>query len=925
MWQPDIQEQYLQGMAQHQAIYRMRQIQQIQYQQQQQEQQHHHHHHHHHHQQQQQQVCGDNRMQFSQQQHPIVPPPQVQQSQPQQQQQCSGMNSVVMMDVAAHSSNPRASRNMAEKQRRDNLNTQIATMASLVPTVSNGGSRKKDKISVLRLTAAHLRVAYTLGVPSNEFLPRQFNDIDLENCLIDNLAGSTSFLLVVTTTGKIIYISRHVEQHLGHEQIDLIGDSLYNYTYEKDHEELTRGLTPDQSCMIGTSILGASDSLEDSSNSSDDSAVRPEYSNFKTQRRSFNIRMTQRTNSRRETPQYEYVLVSGVLRLANECRAKERPKLAENSSTSNDIIFVGTARLLKKRSITELSVLEANKNEYFTRHLPDGRIIFCDHRISIIAGYMSDEVSGTSAFKFMHKEDVRWTIVALREMYDGGKNYGSSCYRLMTKTGDYIYLRTHGYLEYDESANCITSFVCINTLTTEEEGEILIAEMKKRFSAITSKAAKVIRDDGFESESECSSTSHLVENIDDSSQLEDAVAHLLGDLPQPVIEDRDSPAPLPNSQLVKAAIYSQGLPPALIQANKIGIKDITNAYASFGKGGKGDKNGKGNRPSGGKKYIDNGQNNHAQTSCKSVKMYGEKKMPELEDPSSPVAILNNRALVPIAEKVFPPASDVDELDPDFRVVATLELPPIPKSERNPPPNFPSTFEMKELYTEGPSINANDDLQPPLPQQKPRQQTGLKRPYEHLNNTNNISPKKRSANNVENIVNISDSIPCVNGEYSAAYAPVQPMTLTTEIQEVQSDFKQLEANEISIALTENQFIDFQDMADDQLLNSAIENNPAIIKLFSNIPPTINLEETEVEDQNAHQYPTSDQGVVVENEVRRAHLQLADSMSSCESQFSDGEDSAIATKCDSFIEGHSDHKIQKQQLAGSQLNVQHDIGV
>lgn len=28
---------------------------------------------------------------------------------------------------------------------------------------------------------------------------------------------------------------------------------------------------------------------------------------------------------------------------------------------------------------------------------------------------MSDEVSGTSAFKFMHKDDVRWTIVALRD------------------------------------------------------------------------------------------------------------------------------------------------------------------------------------------------------------------------------------------------------------------------------------------------------------------------------------------------------------------------------------------------------------------------------------------------------------------------------------------------------------------------------
>lgn len=49
---------------------------------------------------------------------------------------------------------------MAEKQRRDNLNTNISTMAALVPTVA-GSSRRMDKISILRLTAAYLRTQYS--------------------------------------------------------------------------------------------------------------------------------------------------------------------------------------------------------------------------------------------------------------------------------------------------------------------------------------------------------------------------------------------------------------------------------------------------------------------------------------------------------------------------------------------------------------------------------------------------------------------------------------------------------------------------------------------------------------------------------------------------------------------------------------------
>lgn len=82
---------------------------------------------------------------------------------------------------------------------------------------------------------------------------------------------------------------------------------------------------------------------------------------------------------------------------------------------NNDIVFAGVATLPKKRPITELSIMDANKDEYVTRHLVDGRIIYCDHRVSVVAGYMSEEVSGLNAFAFMHKDDFRWTMIGLRQ------------------------------------------------------------------------------------------------------------------------------------------------------------------------------------------------------------------------------------------------------------------------------------------------------------------------------------------------------------------------------------------------------------------------------------------------------------------------------------------------------------------------------
>lgn len=76
--------------------------------------------------------------------------------------------------------------------------------------------------------------------------------------------------------------------------------------------------------------------------------------------------------------------------------------------------FVGAVQVIKQPSIIE-RLTEACNTEYKTRHLIDGRMVQIDQRISLVAGYMTEEVSGLSPFNFMHKDDVRWVMVALRQ------------------------------------------------------------------------------------------------------------------------------------------------------------------------------------------------------------------------------------------------------------------------------------------------------------------------------------------------------------------------------------------------------------------------------------------------------------------------------------------------------------------------------
>lgn len=69
-------------------------------------------------------------------------------------------------------------------------------------------------------------------------------------------------------------------------------------------------------------------------------------------------------------------------------------------------------------------------------------------------------------------------------MYDSNSDYGESCYRLLSRNGHFIYLQTKGYLEIDKETNKVHSFVCVNSLLTEEEGRRRVQAMKNNFSNI---------------------------------------------------------------------------------------------------------------------------------------------------------------------------------------------------------------------------------------------------------------------------------------------------------------------------------------------------------------------------------------------------------------------------------------------------------
>lgn len=106
-------------------------------------------------------------------------------------------------------------------------------------------------------------------------------------------------------------------------------------------------------------------------------------------------------------------------------------------------------------------------------------------------------------------------------VYDNSSNFGESCYRLVGRNGKFVYLRSRGFLEFDEDMKNVRSFICVNTMISEEEGRKALLEMKNRFAIMVNVGDQA----GITSSNEDCLAS------ENPHQLEKAVLCLIKDLP----------------------------------------------------------------------------------------------------------------------------------------------------------------------------------------------------------------------------------------------------------------------------------------------------------------------------------------------------------------------------------------------------------
>ncbi|XP_059148025.1 uncharacterized protein LOC131935567 [Physella acuta] len=120
----------------------------------------------------------------------------------------------------------------ASKQRRDQINAEIATMRDLLP-LPESSRQRLSQLQIMSLTCVYIRKCNVLH---KLFRSKSQEPFHLPESL-DFFQALTGFLLVTTREGKLLYISENVTDFLGHSMVDMKtqGDSLFDIVDKRDH------------------------------------------------------------------------------------------------------------------------------------------------------------------------------------------------------------------------------------------------------------------------------------------------------------------------------------------------------------------------------------------------------------------------------------------------------------------------------------------------------------------------------------------------------------------------------------------------------------------------------------------------------------------------------------------------------------------
>ncbi|KAL2306625.1 hypothetical protein Nmel_004554 [Mimus melanotis] len=361
----------------------------------------------------------------------------------------------------------------AARTRREKENSEFYELAKLLPLPSAITSQL-DKASIIRLTTSYLkmRVVFPEGLGeawghSSRTSPLDNVGRELGSHLLQTLDG---FIFVVAPDGKIMYISETASVHLGLSQVELTGNSIYEYIHPADHDEMTAVLT----------------------------AHQPYHSHFVQEyeiERSFFLRMKcvlAKRNAGLTCGGYKVIHCSGYLKIRQYSL-----DMSPFDGCYQNVGLVAVGHSLPPSAVTEIKL---HSNMFMFRASLDMKLIFLDSRVAELTGYEPQDLIEKTLYHHVHGCDTFHLRCAhhlcrnVKSQISGGQNkqnllqvlvkqvlvkgqVTTKYYRFLAKHGGWVWVQSYATIVHNSRSSRPHCIVSVNYVLTVNINHGILLQM----------------------------------------------------------------------------------------------------------------------------------------------------------------------------------------------------------------------------------------------------------------------------------------------------------------------------------------------------------------------------------------------------------------------------------------------------------------
>ncbi|XP_053565081.1 single-minded homolog 1 [Bombina bombina] len=329
----------------------------------------------------------------------------------------------------------------AARTRREKENSEFYELAKLLPLPSAITSQL-DKASIIRLTTSYLKMRVVFPEGLGEAWGHSTRASALDNVgrelgshLLQTLDG---FIFVVAPDGKIMYISETASVHLGLSQVELTGNSIYEYIHPADHDEMTAVLT----------------------------AHQPYHSHFVQEyeiERSFFLRMKcvlAKRNAGLTCGGYKVIHCSGYLKIRQYSL-----DMSPFDGCYQNVGLVAVGHSLPPSAVTEIKL---HSNMFMFRASLDMKLIFLDSRVAELTGYEPQDLIEKTLYHHVHGCDTFHLRCAHHLLLVKGQ-VTTKYYRFLAKQGGWVWVQSYATIVHNSRSSRPHCIVSVNYVLTDTE------------------------------------------------------------------------------------------------------------------------------------------------------------------------------------------------------------------------------------------------------------------------------------------------------------------------------------------------------------------------------------------------------------------------------------------------------------------------